>query len=71
MMDNIEKVLDRGERIELFLDQTENLQFQLSEAGEAAWRKMWFQNLRIKIIVGGTILALILVIWISACHGFK
>ncbi|KAL4358182.1 hypothetical protein AHAS_Ahas09G0261100 [Arachis hypogaea] len=40
MMDNIEKVLDRGEKIELLVDKTENLQFQvcrqLSEAGEAA-----------------------------------
>nr|GMD52795.1 Vesicle-associated membrane protein 727 [Ipomoea batatas] len=35
MMDNIEKVLDRGERIELLVDKTENLQFQLPEAGEA------------------------------------
>ncbi|KAL6326989.1 hypothetical protein AAG906_012673 [Vitis piasezkii] len=29
MMDNIEKVLDRGERIELLVDKTENLQFQV------------------------------------------
>ncbi|KAH0981224.1 hypothetical protein GBA52_008401 [Prunus armeniaca] len=28
MMDNIEKVLDRGEKIELLVDKTENLQFQ-------------------------------------------
>ncbi|KAG4910084.1 hypothetical protein JHK87_056200 [Glycine soja] len=36
MMDNIEKVLDRGEKIELLVDKTENLQFQLPEAGQAA-----------------------------------
>ncbi|KAK6933562.1 v-SNARE, coiled-coil homology domain [Dillenia turbinata] len=74
MMDNIEKVLDRGERIELLVDKTENLQFQadsFQRQGRQLRRKMWFQNLRIKIIVGGTILALIMVIWISACHGFK
>ncbi|KAJ9175401.1 hypothetical protein P3X46_013961 [Hevea brasiliensis] len=29
MMDNIEKVLDRGEKIELLVDKTENLQFQV------------------------------------------
>ncbi|OWM87658.1 hypothetical protein CDL15_Pgr022771 [Punica granatum] len=32
MIDNIEKVLDRGERIELLVDKTENLQFQAREA---------------------------------------
>ncbi|CAN1298020.1 Vesicle-associated membrane protein 727 [Linum perenne] len=35
MMDNIEKVLDRGEKIELLVDKTENLQFQLSKARKA------------------------------------
>ncbi|GFZ11242.1 vesicle-associated membrane protein 727 [Actinidia rufa] len=35
MMDNIEKVLDRGEKIELLVDKTENLQFQLPETGKA------------------------------------
>lgn len=29
MMDNIEKVLDRGEKIELLVDKTETLQFQV------------------------------------------
>ncbi|PNX81192.1 hypothetical protein L195_g037209, partial [Trifolium pratense] len=31
-----ELVLDRGEKIELLVDKTENLQFQLPEAGQAA-----------------------------------
>ncbi|XP_058105722.1 vesicle-associated membrane protein 727 isoform X2 [Magnolia sinica] len=35
MMDNIEKVLDRGERIELLVDKTENLQFQIASKGRA------------------------------------
>ncbi|KAF5948112.1 hypothetical protein HYC85_014069 [Camellia sinensis] len=35
MMDNIEKVLDRGEKIELLVDKTENLQFQLPKARKA------------------------------------
>ncbi|KAH9769094.1 Vesicle-associated membrane protein 727 [Citrus sinensis] len=39
MMDNIEKVLDRGERIELLVDKTENLQFQLPETREAVTAK--------------------------------
>ncbi|KAL6129582.1 hypothetical protein ACLB2K_072932 [Fragaria x ananassa] len=35
MMDNIEKVLDRGVKIELLVDKSENLQFQLPEARKA------------------------------------
>jgi vesicle-associated membrane protein 72 len=30
MVDNIEKVLERGEKIELLVDKTDNLRFQVS-----------------------------------------
>ncbi|GAB4855172.1 hypothetical protein Ancab_023799 [Ancistrocladus abbreviatus] len=74
MMDNIEKVLDRGEKIELLVDKTENLQFQadsFQRQGRQLRRKMWFQNLQMKLIVGGSILAFILIVWLLACRGFK
>ncbi|KAK9061360.1 hypothetical protein SSX86_018541 [Deinandra increscens subsp. villosa] len=53
MMDNIEKVLDRGEKIELLVDKTENLQFQADSfhrQGRQLRRKMWLQNLRMKLM---------------------
>ncbi|GAB4836272.1 hypothetical protein Ancab_001187 [Ancistrocladus abbreviatus] len=74
MMDNIEKVLDRGEKIELLVDKTENLQFQadsFQRQGRQLRRKMWFQNLQMKLIVGGSILAFILIVWLIACRGFR
>ncbi|CAK7325219.1 unnamed protein product [Dovyalis caffra] len=74
MMDNIEKVLDRGEKIELLVDKTENLQFQadsFQRQGRQLRRKMWFQNLQMKLIVGGTVLVLILILWMFVCGGFK
>ncbi|KAL7184912.1 hypothetical protein ACSBR2_026958 [Camellia fascicularis] len=74
MMDNIEKVLDRGEKIELLVDKTENLQFQadsFQRQGRQLRRKMWFQNLQMKLMVGGGILALIIILWLMACRGFK
>ncbi|PHT63703.1 Vesicle-associated membrane protein [Capsicum annuum] len=55
MMDNIEKVLDRGEKIELLVDKSENLQFQadsFQRQGRQLRRKMWFQNLQMKLMVG-------------------
>ncbi|XP_010943829.1 vesicle-associated membrane protein 727 [Elaeis guineensis] len=74
MMDNIEKVLDRGEKIELLVDKTESLQFQadsFQRQGRQLRRKMWLQNLRFKLMVAGAVMALILLVWLMACKGFK
>ncbi|CAF1699751.1 putative vesicle-associated membrane protein 726 isoform X1 [Brassica napus] len=74
MMENIEKVLDRGEKIELLVDKTEDLRSQAQDfrtQGTKIRRKMWFENMKIKLIVAGIIIALILIIILSVCHGFK
>ncbi|KAG6787908.1 hypothetical protein POTOM_003955 [Populus tomentosa] len=116
MMENIEKVLDRGDKIELLVDKTENLRSQSALDGSGfGWihicfslflqfsllsdvllsghdifkrmwclqaqdfrqqgtkmrRKMWIQNMKIKLIVLGIIIALILIIVLSICHGFN
>ncbi|KAM1044416.1 hypothetical protein EV2_036548 [Malus domestica] len=74
MMENIEKVLDRGEKIELLVDKTENLRSQAQDfrqQGTQMRRKMWFQNMKIKLIVLGILIALILIIVLSVCNGFK
>ncbi|KAL8107556.1 hypothetical protein AgCh_024105 [Apium graveolens] len=74
MMENIEKVLDRGEKIELLVDKSENLHHQAQDfrtAGTQIRRKMWFQNMKIKLIVLGILIALILIIVLSVCHGFN
>ncbi|KAM5550585.1 hypothetical protein ABKV19_027104 [Rosa sericea] len=74
MMDNIEKVLDRGEKIELLVDKSENLQFQadsFQRQGRQLRRKMWLQSLQMKLMIGGGIFALIVILWLIACGGFK
>ncbi|KAF8392045.1 hypothetical protein HHK36_022385 [Tetracentron sinense] len=74
MMENIEKVLDRGEKIELLVDKTENLRSQAQDfrqQGTKMRRKMWLQNMKIKLIVLGILIALILIIVLSVCHGFN
>ncbi|KAL8101353.1 vesicle-associated membrane protein 722-like [Apium graveolens] len=68
MMENIEKVLDRGEKIELLVDKSENLHQQAQDfrsAGTQIRRKMWFQNMKIKLIVLGILIAIILIIVLS------
>ncbi|CAN1327654.1 Putative vesicle-associated membrane protein 726 [Linum perenne] len=74
MMENIEKVLDRGEKIELLVDKTENLHQQAQDfrsTGTQIRRKMWLQNMKIKLIVLGILVALILIIVLSICKGFN
>ncbi|CAH9111910.1 unnamed protein product [Cuscuta europaea] len=74
MMENIEKVLDRGEKIELLVDKTENLHNQAQDfrsTGTKIRRKMWLQNMKVKLIVLGIIITMILIIVLSICHGFK
>lgn len=70
MMDNIEKVLDRGEKIELLVDKTENLRFQADNfhrTGRALRRRMWWQNLKMKLMMGGAVLAIIIVLFCIFC----
>ena len=53
-MDNIEKVLDRGEKIEVLVDKTEALRFQADnfhKQGRALRNRMWWNNLKMKLIL--------------------
>ncbi|XP_059286819.1 putative vesicle-associated membrane protein 726 [Lycium barbarum] len=74
MMENIEKVLDRGEKIELLVDKTENLRSQAQDfrqQGTKIRRKMWYENMKIKLVVFAIIVVLLLIIILSVCPGFK
>ncbi|KAL8158404.1 putative vesicle-associated membrane protein 726 [Apium graveolens] len=74
MMENIEKVLDRGEKIELLVDKTDNLRSQAQDfrtQGTKMKRKMWIHNMKIKLIVFGIIVVIALIIILSICPRFK
>ncbi|KAL3620060.1 hypothetical protein CASFOL_034972 [Castilleja foliolosa] len=74
MMENIEKVLDRGEKIEVLVDKTENLRSQAQDfrtQGTKMKRKMWVQNMKIKLIVFGIFVCLALIIFLSICPHFQ
>ena len=71
MMDNIEKVLDRGEKIELLVDKTENLRFQADNfhrTGRALRRRMWWQNLKMKLVFAAIVLVVVLILFLSFCY---
>jgi len=59
MVENIEKVIDRGEKIELLVDKAENLQdqaFKFKKQAKAVKQKYWWQNMKMMAILGCLIL---------------
>lgn len=73
MLENIDKAVDRGERLDILVEKTEDLRSQAQEfkkQGTQVRRKMWFQNMKIKLVVLGILLLLVLIIWLSVCQGF-
>ncbi|QCE13259.1 vesicle-associated membrane protein 724-like [Vigna unguiculata] len=73
MLENIDKAIDRGENLTILADKTETLRSQAQDfrkQGAQVHRKMWYQNMKIKLVVLGILLFLVLVIWLSICGGF-
>ncbi|XP_024022635.1 vesicle-associated membrane protein 724 [Morus notabilis] len=73
MLENIDKAIDRGENLTILVDKTEDLRSQAQQyksKGTQIRRKMWYQNMKIKLVVFGILLLLVLIIWLSICHGF-
>ncbi|XP_061367168.1 vesicle-associated membrane protein 722-like [Gastrolobium bilobum] len=74
MRANIDQVLNRQVKIDVLVDQTENLRIQADDfrgQGNQIRRKMWFQNMKIKLIILAIIIVFILIVVLSACHGFN
>ncbi|PSS18212.1 Vesicle-associated membrane protein [Actinidia chinensis var. chinensis] len=73
MLENIDKAIDRGEHLTILSDKAQDLRDSAQEfkkQGTQIRRKMWYQNMKIKLVVLGILLMLILIIWVSVCHGF-
>uniref|UniRef100_A0A0E0E9L8 V-SNARE coiled-coil homology domain-containing protein n=1 Tax=Oryza meridionalis TaxID=40149 RepID=A0A0E0E9L8_9ORYZ len=73
MLENIEKTLGRGEKLSELQDKTSDLQSQAQEfkkKGVKIRRKTWLQNMKIKLVVLGILLLLVIIVWVSVCQGF-
>ena len=71
MMDNIEKVLDRGEKIELLVDKTENLRFQADNfhrTGRQLRQRMWWNKLKMQLMFASAFVMFILVLFLIFCY---
>jgi len=70
MIENIDKVLDRGERIELLVDKTDHLSseaFTFTRDSRRLKRKMWWKNTRLMVVVFVMLLLIAYVIVCFAC----
>merc|ERR1711937_956937 len=74
MVQNIEKVLDRGERIELLVDKTENLNaaaVKFKKQSAQLQKRMWWKNMKLYLIVAVVLVIIILIIVSMACGGLS
>ncbi|PKA62952.1 Vesicle-associated membrane protein 724 [Apostasia shenzhenica] len=74
MLENIEKAVDRGEKLSDLAEKTTDLHSQAQnfrKQGTKLRKKMWFQNMKIKLVILGILLLLVLIIWVSVCQGFN
>eukprot|EP00732_Lithocolla_globosa_P006534 Lithocolla_globosa_v1_NODE_7658_length_917_cov_25.230858.p1 type:complete len:236 gc:universal NODE_7658_length_917_cov_25.230858:842-135(-) len=70
MVQNIEKVLERGERMELLVDKTDNLNqqaFQFSKRSTQLKRAMWWKNIKLMIILAFVCLIVLYILVCFAC----
>ncbi|KAG0051439.1 hypothetical protein BGZ83_003777 [Gryganskiella cystojenkinii] len=70
MVHNIERVLERGERIELLVDKTDNLNQQayaFKKRSTALKRTMWWKNTKLMVILTAVIVFLVYLIICAAC----
>ncbi|CAG9460138.1 unnamed protein product [Pedinophyceae sp. YPF-701] len=72
MVDNIEKVLERGERIEELVDKTDNLRYQadrFQKQSRQVRNQMCWGNVKVKIAVAVICLIVLLVVILGICSG--
>jgi len=68
MQENIEKILDSGSRLDHLEDRSEMLSTRADEFRTSARRvsrKMWWQNMKINIIIASIVIVIIIIIILS------
>eukprot|EP00271_Cylindrocystis_brebissonii_P015646 TRINITY_DN385_c0_g7_i1.p1 TRINITY_DN385_c0_g7~~TRINITY_DN385_c0_g7_i1.p1 ORF type:complete len:230 (-),score=48.08 TRINITY_DN385_c0_g7_i1:106-795(-) len=73
MRDNIDKVLQRGEKFESLVEKTDDLREKANIFQKRTTEirsKMWYENLRTKMVIIILFVILGLIIWVSICNGF-
>ncbi|XP_074567610.1 vesicle-associated membrane protein 724-like [Curcuma longa] len=74
MLENINKTMERGEKLNDLQDKATDLHKEAQgfrKQGTKLRKRMWLQNMKIKLVVLAILLILVLIIWVSVCHGFN
>ncbi|XP_061346284.1 vesicle-associated membrane protein 711-like [Gastrolobium bilobum] len=72
MIENIDKVLDRGDRLELLVDKTANMQgntFRFRKQARRFRSTVWWRNVKLTIALIVTLLVIVYVVLAFVCHG--
>lgn len=72
MVENIEKILERGDRIELLVDKTATMQdgaFHFRKQSKRLRRALWMKNAKLLALLTGLIVLLLYIIIAAACGG--
>lgn len=71
MVQNVEQILSRGERIELLVDKTDNMANQATEfrrGARATRRGMWWKNTKVTVLAGVVALVSLMVLYWCGWH---
>ncbi|XP_018006519.1 synaptobrevin-1 isoform X1 [Hyalella azteca] len=74
MRTNVEKVLERDQKLSQLDDRADALQqgaAQFEQQAGALKRKMWWKNLKMMIIIGVVVVILLIIIIVAATQGTK
>ncbi|KAI8916444.1 synaptobrevin [Entophlyctis helioformis] len=72
MQDNIHKVMQRGEQLETLQNKTEDLQnssLQFKRGANKVRREMWWKDLKMKLIIGGVVGIILIIIIVAVVKG--
>ncbi|KAK4492274.1 hypothetical protein RD792_003077, partial [Penstemon davidsonii] len=72
MVDNIDKILERGDRIELLVDKTSTMQdsaFHFKKQSKRLHRALWMKNAKLLMMLTCLIVVLLYLIIAAACGG--
>ncbi|KAI8843255.1 hypothetical protein HDU78_008900 [Chytriomyces hyalinus] len=68
MTDNIAKVVQRGENLEQLQNKTDDLQqsaMQFKKGASAVRKEMWWKDMKMKMILGGVLGVIVIIIILS------
>lgn len=72
VVENIEKVLERGEKIELLVDKTDRMQetaFKFESSARTLRKAMWWENVKKYLMLAGILIIVVLFLSATYCGG--